>query len=324
MSARMTFSMLPAVIFVFLAGAGISVQAESPELFIHEASRIQAVPEINGRLDDECWQAARKWDGFMASAGKKAEIRTSFTALYDDQYFYLGIECEEPNTAGLTAKYEGRDSEVWDDDSVEIQFDPMHLHSEDECYYQIAANVKGEKLDWCQKTGWQWNPDWDIKTSVTNGAWMLEMRIPFSAFDQTQDRKPLVGAVWGFAMCRTRRAGGGFERSYFGAIYSRHRQPKLFGHLVFREFMVGGCLAEKEKAAMVFKRNPAIAKKLEGAFEKNSLKIDRLARVISRNDAGINACYRAYEAICAQYASILEQFDDLELDARYESLFQRP
>jgi len=322
MNTRMTFSMLPAVMFVLLAGVGLSLaQAESPELFIHEASRIQAVPEINGRLDDECWQTARKWDGFMASAGKKAEIKTSFAALYDGQYFYLGIECEDPDTAGLVARYEGRDSKVYEDDSVEIFFDPAHSHENE---YQLVVNSKGEKYDGCKKIGKKWDPDWDVKTSVTSGAWTVELRIPFAAFDQgPQDRKAFGAAVWGFALCRNRHTAGDFGRSYFGAIYGSHHQPKLFGHLVFREFMAKACLAEKEKVAAALGRNHEVAKKLQGVFEENSGKIDQLARMLSRPGAELNACYREYEAILEQYASILKQFNELEWDARFEPLFQK-
>gem|GEM_PF-3325453 len=291
------------VVMACYGGSLSMAQGSSDDLFIHEADRIQAAPEINGRLDDNCWQKARWWSGFQAGPNKPAAVQTSFAALYDDQYFYLGIKCDEPDVAGLVMRHTERDSEVYEDDCVEVFIDPAHSH---QSYYQFILNPKGAKYDGHGMDA-GWNPEWDVKTSVTNGSWTIEMRVPFSAFNQApQDKKASGAPVFGVAICRNRRNAANPELSYFGAVYGSHHQPERFGHLFLdRKSLVQECLAEKEKVAAAFSKNPKLAQERKQIFEENNRKVDQLAKNISSAD--LKACYREYEAIVRQYAELLAE-----------------
>lgn len=321
MNRQIIFRMaVPLLMFITFSVSFIMAQDENPELFIHEAFRAQTTPKIDGRLDDACWQKVQKWNGFTASANKKAEVQTSFTALYDDQYFYLGITCNEPKISGLIANKLKNDSPVWDDDSVEFFVD---LLLETGNYYQFIVNSKGTKYDGCKKTGKDWNPAWDVKTNVSENAWTIEIRIPFSIFDQDmKNQKTSEIGVWGFAVCRSRYAAGNIcERSYFGAIYQNHHQPKLFGRLISKEFILKECLKEKDKTSSLIKKNPHLFQQLEQAFNENGKRLHALASVIQ--NANLNNCAMEHNAIITQYKSIAKQYQDLEWDAKFEELFKK-
>ena len=291
----------------------------NPELFILEAFRAQTAPNIDGRLDDSCWQEHQKWSGFNASVNKKADVQTSFTALYDDQYFYLGLTCNEPNPHELLAEKLKNDSPVWNDDSVEIFIDLLLQAGN---YYQFVVNSKGTQFDACKKIGKDWNPVWDAKINVSKKTWSIEIRIPFSIFNQDiKNQKTSNLAVWGFAICRNRYVTGKCERSYFGSIYENHNQPNLFGRLISKEFILKECLKEKEKTGSLIEKNSPFFQKLKQAFNENGKKLDTLASVIQ--NANLNKCAMEHESIMAQYKLIAKQYQDLEWDAKFETLFKK-
>ncbi|MDD5484129.1 MAG: carbohydrate-binding family 9-like protein [Kiritimatiellae bacterium] len=319
----MRLTIIPAGITAILTCCVLCATARaenSAPHYLHEAVRAKTTPVIDGRLDDPAWQNAPVWSGFMETAEKKADNQTSFMALYDDRYFYLGIKCAEPRTAAMVAeKRNGRDAAVWNDNCVEIFMDPAFTRSH--YYYQLVVNSKGDFCDGHVQDK-SWNPEFDLEISVTEGKeWCLEMRLPFSAFDRPlPEDKPLSPAVWGFAIARCRQTSV-FERSYFGAIYGKHHQPERFGRLVFREFLVKACRAEHEKTAGALAANPDAAQNLKKELQENARRIDRLERIAA--EADLPACIREYDAITAQYKNISEQYNESDWDARFEELFKK-
>lgn len=90
---------------------------------------------VDGRLDEQAWQAAPLSPPFVdLVSGGPAPLATCVACLWDDRAFYVGFHVEEPDVrATLTA----RDSFVWNDNDVEV-----FIAGED-CYYEFEINALG-------------------------------------------------------------------------------------------------------------------------------------------------------------------------------------
>jgi hypothetical protein len=93
---------------------------------------------IDGRLDDPAWQQAPWSEAFVDIEGDKKpapRFRTRVKMLWDDQYFYVGAELEEPHVwATLTT----HDSVIFQDPDFEVFIDPNGDNHE---YYEFEINA---------------------------------------------------------------------------------------------------------------------------------------------------------------------------------------
>src|SRR4051812_47184061 len=80
--------------------------------------------KIDGKLDDAAWQAAPWTDDFVDIEGDKKpkpRFRTRVKMLWDNQYFYIAAELEEPHVWGTLTKH---DSVIFQDNDFEFFVDP--------------------------------------------------------------------------------------------------------------------------------------------------------------------------------------------------------
>jgi hypothetical protein len=93
---------------------------------------------IDGKLDDASWVRATWTDYFVdidGSAKPTPRLRTRAKMLWDDEYFYVGAELEEPHVWGtLTA----HDSIIFLDPDFEVFIDPNGDNHE---YYEFEINA---------------------------------------------------------------------------------------------------------------------------------------------------------------------------------------
>src|SRR5262249_4917109 len=93
---------------------------------------------IDGRLDDDAWLAAAWTGDFVDIAGDanpRPRFRTRAKMLWDDTYFYVGAELEEPHVwATLTA----HDAVIFHDNDFEVFIDPNGDNHE---YYEFEINA---------------------------------------------------------------------------------------------------------------------------------------------------------------------------------------
>jgi len=190
---------------LLLCAAGASAQ-----IMTYRVSRTKAgAPTLDGVLDDACWRDACTVSGFSLlglGKGEDASLPATRAFLtYDADHLYVAYQCEEPLVDNLVIGTEERDGPTWQDDGVELFFNP----SGDRCrYVQLAVNAKGvvmdgyigrpgQRLDLAYETGAVAN------TRIGIGDWSIEIRIPFAGL-------PLIGpeGVWTFHLARNRRAAG--------------------------------------------------------------------------------------------------------------------
>ncbi|MEN6521449.1 MAG: carbohydrate-binding family 9-like protein [Armatimonadota bacterium] len=94
--------------------------------------------EIDGKMDEESWENA-PWTNYFADiegdVRPAPRYKTRVKMLWDDEYFYIAAEMEEPHVWGTLTK---RDSIIYMDNDFEVFIDPdgdTHL------YYEIEINV---------------------------------------------------------------------------------------------------------------------------------------------------------------------------------------
>ncbi|MGH8638971.1 MAG: carbohydrate-binding family 9-like protein [Burkholderiales bacterium] len=98
--------------------------------------RASAPIDVDGKLDDAPWRAVAWSELFVDIDGRrKPSLATRVKMLWDDQYFYIAAELEEPDVwATLTA----RDSVIFQDNDFEAFIDP---DGDTHAYYELEVNA---------------------------------------------------------------------------------------------------------------------------------------------------------------------------------------
>jgi hypothetical protein len=99
---------------------------------------------IDGKLDEPGWAAASWSDAFVDIEGDhrpRPRFRTRVKMLWDDEYFYVAAEMEEPDVwATLTE----RDAVMFHDNDFEVFVDP---DGDTHAYYELEVNALGTPWD---------------------------------------------------------------------------------------------------------------------------------------------------------------------------------
>ena len=106
--------------------------------------RASAPIQIDGRLDEAAWQSAPWTDVFVDIEGDvkpKPRFQTRAKMLWDDHYFYVGAQLEEPHVWATLTKH---DSVIFHDNDFEIFIDPDGDNHE---YYEIEINALNTEWD---------------------------------------------------------------------------------------------------------------------------------------------------------------------------------
>src|SRR5262249_44744708 len=151
--------LLAAVMPLVLLGAFASA-GEVPEMRVKKAA---GEVKIDGKLDEAAWKGAAAVKLRKADGRGDAARGTTVRCLWDEQYLYLGFECEDPD---IWTAHRGRDAFLWTEDVVEafIDVDPSEPG-----YVELEVSPRGDLFDGLflahrNKVLMSWNPD--IKVAV--------------------------------------------------------------------------------------------------------------------------------------------------------------
>jgi hypothetical protein len=101
----------------------------------YSAYKVAEAPAIDGRLDEEVWQAAPKSSRFRdLISGEKTIHDTSAAVLWDDDYLYVGFWIEESNIQAILTE---RDAPIYMDNDVEL------FIAGRDAYYEFEINAFG-------------------------------------------------------------------------------------------------------------------------------------------------------------------------------------
>ncbi|MBI2301101.1 MAG: hypothetical protein HYU66_19490, partial [Armatimonadetes bacterium] len=199
------------------------------------AARCTTPPAIDGALGEPAWAAAQWSTGFVLAGNDvqpgPAAVQTRFKVLYDDQAAYVAVECDEPAIDQLKAVTPWRDGAVWQDDCVEIFFDPA---GEGRYYHHLLVNARGTiyddyNADYGMVHSKLWNGDYRAAGRIDAAArkWSIEVALPYGALVLPAS----AGATWKFNVTRERQAAGATELTTWAPLRGNFHQPKLFGTL---------------------------------------------------------------------------------------------
>ncbi len=137
---------MPAALFalMFCAGSALAADVRVPEPKIpfdprfYVCYRTQKPPEIDGRIGETSWKKADWTESFVDIEGParaKPRFRTRVKMLWDDRYFYVAAELEEPN---VWATFMERDSVIFEENCFEVFIDP---DGDTHDYYELEINA---------------------------------------------------------------------------------------------------------------------------------------------------------------------------------------
>lgn len=170
------------------------------------AARVQALPVIDGKLDDACWKKAQAVTNFLSiDSDRLASYQTIGYICYDDSHIYIAMKCLLPKGV-RPAVEEGsplkkpHDKYCFGDDIVEIMIDPGRTLID---YYQLVVSAYGSTFDALRRYGGaqvdvNWNGDWLSAAHIGDGYWSMEMAVPFHSLGITTS----IGSSWGINLCR--------------------------------------------------------------------------------------------------------------------------
>jgi Carbohydrate family 9 binding domain-like/HNH endonuclease len=167
---------------------------------------------INGDLTKDAWQAAPWTADFVDIEGDKKPLprfRTRAKMLWDENYFYIAAEMEEPHVWGTLTEH---DSVIFYDNDFEVFIDP---DGDNHDYGELEINALNTtwdlRLPKPYRNGGPAIDAWEIegmKTAVsvqgtlnnasdTDTAWCVEMALPWDALASLQGGAcPVDGQQW--------------------------------------------------------------------------------------------------------------------------------
>jgi len=238
--------------------------------------------EIDGEFTEDDWQNAVRTKYFVDIEGSlkpRPRFWTHVKMLWDDDYFYIGAEIQEPH---IWATIEDRDAVIYQDNDFEVFIDP---DGDTHMYYELEINAFNAFWDLFlvkpYRDGGQAISSWDIygiKTGVAmNGTinnpsdidsrWRIELAIPWDVLSEATSMAspPLDGDYWRINFSRVvwplEPKGGKYEKfknkrtgkpaSPLNWVWSPQglinmHYPEMWGYVYFTETVAGEGVSQFE------------------------------------------------------------------------------
>ncbi|MGI9627751.1 MAG: DUF5916 domain-containing protein [Longimicrobiales bacterium] len=168
------------------------------------AARASVAPGIDGILDDEAWALAPVIDQFTQQkpmAGRPSTERTEVRLLFDDEHLYIGAELYDASGSTPIIPTLQRDPNTRDVDAVGISLDTFHDGKNSFAFFINPGGAvrDAQTSDDGRVSNADWEAIYDLKTTVHDQGWTLEMAIPWSTlrFEGGLDEQ-----VWGLNLLR--------------------------------------------------------------------------------------------------------------------------
>jgi len=154
-------------------------------------------PKIDGQITDEEWKEMTPITSFGSPTGDKTIVEpTKFYFSHDNKNLFIAVKCTESKKDQMVAQAMTHDGAVYQEDCVGYFICPDTVVKD---IYQIYFNPLGTPFDQLIKYNGgnyapdrNWNGKYEVKSSMVEGGWDIEIRIPFSQLKA----KPKKGDVW--------------------------------------------------------------------------------------------------------------------------------
>jgi len=162
------------------------------------AVRAASAPSIDGKDDDQVWQAAptikafREW---RPTEDKAPRFPTEAKIAYDASNLYVFVRAIDPHPDSIIKLLERRDT-FTSSDMIWIFVDSYH---DRRTGYEFGVNAAGVKTDQAiyddGNEDQAWDAVWDVATRIDSAGWTAEFKIPLSQMRYSRDKKHTFGIM---------------------------------------------------------------------------------------------------------------------------------
>lgn len=213
------------------------------------ARRVTGPIKLDGKLDEADWGAAQRTGPFVTTMnGTPGTFEARAQVLYDADAFYCAFVVSDDY---LKTRFKKADEHLWEEDTVEIMFDP---DGDGRNYFELQVSPRGVSFDTRYDAPRDPRPfghvDWSsqvqagvqvqgtIDDDKPDVGYTVELRVPWSAFDagETPAKRPSTGDTWriNFFVLDAREKGQravGWSAPMVGDFHTLAK----FGRVVFPE-----------------------------------------------------------------------------------------
>ncbi len=191
----------------------LMLSADGPQPLGHVAYKVGTPIVVDGKLDDLAWRDLPWTAEFVDIEGDlrpRPRFRTRAKMAWDDRYFYVAAEMEEPHVWATLTKH---DSVIFHDNDFEVFIDPNGDNHE---YYEIEINALNTEWDLFlpkpYRDGGPARDDWEVPGLLkavhidgsindpgdTDKGWSVELAIPWEVLKEHAHRAapPRHGDQW--------------------------------------------------------------------------------------------------------------------------------
>ena len=149
-----------------------------------EAIRIDDIPHIDGRINDDVWRLAPISTGFSElepnnGLSAPAEFRTEFQVVYDNSALYFAVKMYDPQPDSVLRELGPRDSEGKNTDWIAFWINPYADGQNDINFVLSAAGVQMDSRTTINGDDKAWNAVWQSAVQMTDYGWSCEVKIPY-------------------------------------------------------------------------------------------------------------------------------------------------
>lgn len=251
--------------FLILANNGGNNDGDRQQDYQLRIEKTSEPIKLDGKLEESVWKkdnyATDFWLSFPVD-DKRADLKTTVRATYDDNFIYFGASMQDPN--GNIIQTLKRDVDFWRGDNLVIVLDPVNQKSNG---FMFGVNPYGVQMEGLLtgntgtrgSRGRGMNDDWDAKwfskTSIQADGWTLEIAIPFKTlrYDETK-------TTWGVNFVRTEVSDNSFQvwsqvpvqfrsvdLNYLGALIWDAPPKKAKGNIAVIPYILGSSFKDFEE-----------------------------------------------------------------------------
>ena len=187
------------------------------------ATRIAEPIVLDGKLDDSVYTRVPAVSDFVQQEpqeGEPATEKTEAWVLFDDENVYVSARCWDSHPERMIINEMRRDNfNIFQNENVTLVFDTFYDRRNG---FFFQTNPLGALRDQAvgdegQTNNQDWNTVWDVKASVFDQGWMVEIAIPFKSLRYREGRDQ----VWSFNLRRSIRWKN--EETFLSPVAASHR-----------------------------------------------------------------------------------------------------
>ncbi len=187
------------------------------------ATRIAEPIVLDGKLDESVYSLIPAITDFVQQEPHEGELATEKTEawiFFDDENIYVSARCWDSHPERMVINEMRRDNfNIFQNENITMVFDTFYDRRNG---FFFQTNPLGALRDQAvgdegQVNNQDWNTVWDVKATVFDRGWMVEVEIPFKSLRYREGRDQ----IWSFNLRRSIRWKN--EETFLSPVAASHR-----------------------------------------------------------------------------------------------------